>query len=279
MSQVAERVLVVQADDFGMCPAVTDGILEAHRAGVVTQASVMVPAPDANRAMWLARKHGLPLGAHLVLACEWEGLRYYPLTRADTLRSPDGAYLPGPPELRAADADPEEVHAELCEQLRVMVAAGLVPRHCESHVGVFDPHILADVSAQWGIPCRDEVPAPGIPMAVDSVWHLSTRPEGSKMDDLLGHLSTLPPGTHMVVAHPAADRPELDMLTDSGSRRWKWARPIRTSDLATLLDPRFLRACASWGITLAPLPTARSEQSGFSTEQTENRERKSPICS
>ncbi|MFJ4851609.1 MULTISPECIES: carbohydrate deacetylase [unclassified Streptomyces] len=254
MRRSTDRVLVVQADDHGMCPAVTDGILEAHRAGVVTQASVMVPAPDAQRAMWLSRRQGLPLGAHLVLACEWEGLRYYPLTPAETLRAQDGAYLPGPPELRAAGADRAEAHAELSEQLRVMSAAGVRPRHCESHVGVFDPAVLAEVSAEWGIPCRDDVPAPGIPMAVDSVWHLSLRPPQSKTDDLLAHLAQLPPGIHMVVAHPAADRPELDMLTEPRSRRWKWARPIRTSDLAALLDPRFPEACTRLGITLAPLP-------------------------
>ncbi|MEV7022794.1 ChbG/HpnK family deacetylase [Kitasatospora sp. NPDC093558] len=252
-----DRVLVVQADDYGMCPAVTDGILAAHRAGAVTQASVMVPAPDAHRAMWLARRQGLVLGAHLVLACEWEGLRYHPLTPARTLRAADGAFLPGIRELHAAGADPGEALAEFREQLRVMTAAGVVPRHCESHVGVFDPRVLAEISAEWRLPCRDDVPAPGLPMAVDSVWHLSTRPPESKTDDLLAHLAALPPGTHMVVAHPAVDRPELDTLTDPGSRRWKWARPIRVSDLATLLDPRFHEACARLGITLAPLPAHR----------------------
>ncbi|QMU78215.1 ChbG/HpnK family deacetylase [Streptacidiphilus sp. PB12-B1b] len=254
MTERTERILVVQADDYGMCPAVTDGILAAHRAGAVTQASVMVPAPDAHRAMWLARRRGLVLGAHLVLACEWEGLRYHPLTPAGTLRAPDGGYLPGIAELRAAGADPGEALVELREQLRVMEAAGIRPRHCESHVGVFDPDVLAAVSAERGLPCRDDVPAPGVPMALDSLWHLSTRPLESKTDDLLAHLAALPPGTHMVVAHPAADRPELDTLTDPGSRRWKWARPIRVSDLATLLDPRFHEAVTRLGITLAPLP-------------------------
>jgi hypothetical protein len=253
MSLAGERVLVVQADDYGMCPAVTDGILTAHRAGVVTQASVMMPAPDARRALWLARRQQLPLGAHLVLACEWEGLRFYPLTPAATLRSADGAYLPGIAELRAAGADPHEVRAELDEQLRAMAAAGVPARHCESHVAVLDPQILADLSARWRLPCRDEVPAPGITTAVDSVWHLSTRPPQTKTEDLLAHLAALPPGRHMIVAHPAADRPELDTLTDPGSRRWKWARPIRVGDLAALLDPRFRETCSRLGVTLAPL--------------------------
>ena len=170
-----ERTLVVQADDYGMCPAVTDGILDAFHAGVVTQASLMVPAPDAPRATWLALVAGLPLGAHLVLACEWVGLRYFPLTPATTLRAPDGAFLPGIAELRAV-ADRREAHAELRAQLRTAELAGVRLRHLESHVGVLDAQLLADLSAEFGLPCRDEVPPPGLRMPVDSVWHLSLRP-------------------------------------------------------------------------------------------------------
>jgi hypothetical protein len=244
------RTLVVQADDYGMCPAVTDGILDAFRAGVVTEASLMVPAPDAQRAIWLARQAGLPLGAHLVLACEWDGLRYFPLTPAATLRALDGAFLPGVAELRAV-ADRQEAWTELRAQLRAAEIAGVRLRHMESHVGVFDAQVLADLSAEFGLPCRDEVPSPGLPMPVDSLWHLSVRPVPTKLDDLLEHLAGLPPGRHMVVAHPAVDRPELGTLVAPDSPRWKWARDIRTSDLRTLLDPRFRQACDDLGIALA----------------------------
>ncbi|MFJ1708968.1 ChbG/HpnK family deacetylase [Kitasatospora sp. NPDC088346] len=250
-----ERVLVVQADDYGMCGAVTDGILAGFRAGVVTQASVMVPAPDAARAMRLALAEDLPLGAHLVLACEWEGLRYFPLTDAPSLRAPDGAFLPGVAELRAA-ADPGEALGELRAQLRAARDAGVTLRHLESHVGVFDAEVLATVSAEWGLPCRDPVPAPGIAMEVDSLWHLSVRPPETKLDDLLAHLAALPPGIHMVVAHPALDRPELTTLTHPASRRWKWARDIRVGDLAALLDPRLREACEALDITLGLSPAA-----------------------
>ncbi|MGN5380945.1 carbohydrate deacetylase [Streptomyces lasalocidi] len=244
---------MVQADDYGMCPAVTDGILTAHQAGRVTQASVMVPAPDAGRAMWLARKAGLPLGVHLVLACEWEGLRYYPLTTAPSLRASDGAFLSGIPELRSANAEREEALQELRAQIQAAEKAGIEIRHIESHVGVFDVDLLAQVSAERSLPCRDEIPAPGNNMDVDSIWHLSTRPISSKVDDLILHLKALPAGTHMIVAHPAVNHADLDRLTHPGSRRWKWAREIRVSDLDALLDPRFSEACDSLGITLAPL--------------------------
>src|SRR5262245_41572858 len=61
----SQRRLVIQADDMGMHPAVSDGILLAHQAGVVTQASIMAGAPDAGRAARHATMSGLAVGVHL----------------------------------------------------------------------------------------------------------------------------------------------------------------------------------------------------------------------
>ena len=56
--------LVLQADDFGLCDAVNEGIAEAFRAGTITQASVMVPCPAFEGAAALARAHAIPVGVH-----------------------------------------------------------------------------------------------------------------------------------------------------------------------------------------------------------------------
>ncbi|MDT0266824.1 ChbG/HpnK family deacetylase [Streptomyces sp. DSM 44915] len=245
--------LVVQADDHGACPAVSDGILRCFQAGVVTQASVIVPAPDAPRAIAAALAAGLPLGAHLALLCEWEGLRWGPLTAAPSLRAVDGAFPDDLARLRA-QADLGEAAAELRAQLRAATTAGVRLTHLESHVRVLDPGLLARISAEFGLPCRDEVPAPGVPMALDSLWHLSLQDPATKAEALARHVAGLGPGTHMVVAHPAEDRPELLTLCSPDSRRWKWARDIRVSDTAALLDPRFLASCAERDVELTALP-------------------------
>ncbi len=60
--------LVVTADDLGLSPAVTRGIIEAHRRGVVRSASLLVTYPGAEEAAALARaEHGLEVGLHLDL--------------------------------------------------------------------------------------------------------------------------------------------------------------------------------------------------------------------
>lgn len=57
-------MLIVNADDWGLRPAVTDAILECWRAGGVTSASAMVHMEDSARAFGLAAEAGLPLGLH-----------------------------------------------------------------------------------------------------------------------------------------------------------------------------------------------------------------------
>lgn len=240
--------LVVQADDFGMCAPVTDGILRCFRAGVVTQASVMAPAPDARRALGAARRERLPLGVHLTLMCEWDGLRWYPLTSGASLRVSDGAFPPDLPSLRCT-ATLAEAEAELVAQIDAVLGAGVDVHHIESHVRVFDEPLLERLVERYDVPSRDLAPRAGSP-GLDSIWHLSIQPTASKADALLEHVRGLPPGTHMIVAHPADDAELLTTLCSPSSRRWKWAREIRLGDSAALLDPRFRALCESREVRL-----------------------------
>ena len=42
------KYLVVNADDFGVCAGVNRGIVEAHRRGIVSSASLMVEMPGSE---------------------------------------------------------------------------------------------------------------------------------------------------------------------------------------------------------------------------------------
>src|SRR5208283_4033787 len=64
----APRRLIVNADDLGFTPAVTAGILEAHHAGAVTSASMMVGCAGWDDAVRGARDApSLGVGLHLNL--------------------------------------------------------------------------------------------------------------------------------------------------------------------------------------------------------------------
>ena len=60
-------MLIVNADDWGLRPEVTDAILDCWRAGAITSASAMVHMEDSGRAFELAASEDLSLGLHLNL--------------------------------------------------------------------------------------------------------------------------------------------------------------------------------------------------------------------
>ena len=62
------KQLVVNADDFGFTPDVNEGIVEAHRRGILTAATLMANGEAFDDAVRLARETPTrDIGAHLVL--------------------------------------------------------------------------------------------------------------------------------------------------------------------------------------------------------------------
>ena len=238
--------LIVNADDLGAHPAFTEGILECFEAGALTQSSAIVVSDGADRACEEAKAAGLPTGLHITLMSEWDGLPWRGLTRTMSReRLP-----PDLPSLRNRFLVPQLVE-EAARQFEVLSThVGAVP-HVDCHIRPFDLTGLAALCARYGVVSRDLEDGPHR-LGLDSLFHLSLCPLDpvSKVTHLANHLRSLPAGLHMVVAHPGADDPSLDRLTDRSSRRWKWARPIRTSDRAALLRADLPTLCDEFGIQL-----------------------------
>ena len=71
MTAPEQKLLIVNADDFGLSDGVNRGIIRAHEQGIVTSASLMVRQPAAAAAADYAKRHpGLSVGLHLDLG-EW----------------------------------------------------------------------------------------------------------------------------------------------------------------------------------------------------------------
>src|SRR2546421_500089 len=82
----AARLLIVNADDFGLAPGVTQGILELAQCGAVTSTSTMINLPGSKEAVAAARGAGLDMGLHLNICL---GAPLWPPRRAPRLRRPD----------------------------------------------------------------------------------------------------------------------------------------------------------------------------------------------
>ena len=62
------KQLILNADDFGMPRGVNEGIIRAHRDGVLTSATLMANGPEFEDAVSRAKSNPkLGVGCHLVL--------------------------------------------------------------------------------------------------------------------------------------------------------------------------------------------------------------------
>jgi len=75
------RLLILNADDFGMYRAVTEAIFRTLQEGVVRSTSLMVPCPFALHAMHLLRENpDLAFGVHLTVVRDQFNYNWGPLT-------------------------------------------------------------------------------------------------------------------------------------------------------------------------------------------------------
>jgi chitin disaccharide deacetylase len=150
------RILVINADDLGFAPGVNRGILEAHAAGTVSSASMMVNTPAFEEAVERVQREAprLGVGLHLNLVVG------APLSNVPSLvDSATGRFCPLDVLVRRALAgqmDPTEVRRECEAQLAALVAAGITPTHIDSHRHAHAmPGVLPAVAAvahEAGIP-------------------------------------------------------------------------------------------------------------------------------
>jgi hypothetical protein len=241
--------LIVQGDDFGMCHAVNDGVVRAICDGIVTQASVMAACPWVDEAAGLP----VPVGLHQTLTCEWDFLRWGPLTPAPSLRAGDGTF-----HRTVRDAqeqiDTEEATTELLAQAARVTGLGLELSYTDVHMGMVAPAAYQMVAMSLGLPFL----YPGLEASVEftSIAMLSAHAATRKKGWFLDHLAGLAPGLHLVVTHPGVAGAELRAMTAPTSGPWPWAEEFRASDLEVLTDPE-IRACIDdLGIVLTSLRDA-----------------------
>jgi predicted glycoside hydrolase/deacetylase ChbG (UPF0249 family) len=230
---VSDIKLVVQGDDLGMCRSVNEGIVLAATEGILTQASVMAPTPWFAEGAAMVQRVGLPVGLHVTLTCEWDYLRWSPLSPAPSLRAPDGTFHRTVEA--AATADPAEAVAEAHAQADRAAALGLDITYIDPHMGVSVRAAYEAMCARFGVKFIYRGIEPHHEWA--SLIVLSLAPPDDRAAWLAERLESIGPGTHFVLSHPAVESAELRAITDPANENAVWAEPIRIEDLAALCDP------------------------------------------
>ena len=175
------KYLIVNADDFGRSRGINRGILEAHRYGILTSASLLVDAPFSQEAAELAGPaRALSVGLHVDLRQELK---------------------------RPAAADPRGITDVLDSQFeRFKALMGREPTHLDSHHNVHRdpralPHFLS-LAAKHGVPLREHSPVRYL-SSFYGRWNGESHPEQISLQNLSRLLEKeLGPGITELSCHP-----------------------------------------------------------------------------
>lgn len=125
--------LIANADDFGWTRDVNEGIVYAHRNGILTATTLMAGGAEFAHAVQLARETPtLDVGCHLTLLQGTSALTGRPLHEDIPALLTDIA-------MRRID-----IYGELSAQVRKIIAAGIAPTHLDAHKHT---HVLPAVAS------------------------------------------------------------------------------------------------------------------------------------
>lgn len=160
--------IILNADDFGASASINTAVIQAHRQGILTSASLMVAGDAAAEAVALAREApDLAVGLHIVVAC---GRAVLPAAQIPHLVDQDSFFPSDPLQAglryyfsRAAQA---ELADELEAQFERFAATGLPFSHIDSHLHMhLHPtlfHLLLPLAEKYG--------AQGLRLPRDDFW-------------------------------------------------------------------------------------------------------------
>jgi predicted glycoside hydrolase/deacetylase ChbG (UPF0249 family) len=124
-------LLIVNADDFGLTHSINEGIVHAHRYGIVTAAGLMPTARAFEHAVELAREcPELDVGVHLTLDEERALLSQRTITNGDGRFLRRGRLIA---RLVARRVDLDEVEREWEAQVQRVLDSGLRPSFVNGH--------------------------------------------------------------------------------------------------------------------------------------------------
>jgi chitin disaccharide deacetylase len=268
-----ERLLIVNADDYGLTARVSRAILRAHRDGIVTSTSVLALAPGfAGSAAALRDTPGIGVGAHLAAVGEDPPL--LSAREVPTLVDRQGRLAPSwrvfLPRMAARRVDPDDLRREFDAQVEAIRGAGLAPAHVDTHqhlhlwpaVG----GVVLDVADRAGIGAMRIIRSAGRGAVGTTVRRLSRRLEaearrrgvvfpaaatgldeagtldGPRLAGAIDRLAAAPGDSAELATHPGeAGDADLD--------RYRWGY-VWDRELAALTDPASRDRVAAAGFRL-----------------------------
>jgi len=258
------KLLIINGDDLAMAHSENDASLTALDHGLISSATVMVPAPWFGEVAAYAKTHpDADLGLHLTLTAEWQTFRWGPVTPrtlVPSLVGLDGFFYSTTEEF-ARHAKLDEVETEVRAQVERAKSMGLEPTHLDAHMHALyaTPQLFAvlrKVARDYRLPIRmarnetlfqDLLPyveaAYPFPDAIFSPLG-DVQPAAWK-DYYINVVKHLQPGVSELFVHLAHDDAEMRAVTVNFS---VWDAAWRQRDLDVISSPEFRKALVDNGV-------------------------------
>jgi chitin disaccharide deacetylase len=271
--KATDKLLIIHADDVGMCHSVNMATIRAMEKGVVSSASIMIPCPWMPEIAQYCREHpDADFGLHLTLTSEWKHYRWRtvaPYTEVPGIIDSEG-FMHRSEEDTQKRATPAEIEKEIRAQILRAKQFGIKPTHVDSHMGTLFYkgfyEVYAKVAKEHGIlpmllfPTPDRIAmakALGFDGAVEDYRRMSREgyvfldilkegAEGTTLEARRQHyydkLRALKPGVTEFIVHLALNDEEIKSVTGNWEARY--------NEYLIMTDPKTRELIDSLGIKL-----------------------------
>jgi predicted glycoside hydrolase/deacetylase ChbG (UPF0249 family) len=253
------RLLVINADDFGMCHAVNQAIIQALDEKLVQSCSLMIPCAWSLHGRKILRAAPeIAFGVHLTAVSEQPDYRWGPVLDSQdvpSLLDEAGSLYSGPRIDEFLErAGPVELEQEFRAQIEAVLAAGLQPTHLDSHCGIHSRRtwafeITLGLAHEYGLavrvgrgPFTEPLQRRGYPVLDHELLDSYDLALADKAAHYAQLLRALPVGLSEWAVHPGLGNAELKALMPS----WQ----VRQSDFDFFTSPEAKMIIEQEGIIL-----------------------------
>ncbi len=247
-----KKVIILHADDAGMCEEANIATERYLENGDIQSAAVMAPCPNADEFIEWAKAHtDIDIGMHLTHTSEWETYRWGPISDPNDvpgLVDPEGKLWH---EVQGVvqHASAAEVEKEMRAQIDKAINMGYQPNHIDTHMGTLYGHpeyaiAFLKVAMEYGIPANaidlsdslmaaqfkksgypinDEVIAAMEQYTLPKLDFFTSVPKGNTYEEVRENffalVKALPEGLTEIIFHPSVESDNLKSITNSWQQR------------------------------------------------------------
>jgi predicted glycoside hydrolase/deacetylase ChbG (UPF0249 family) len=263
-----DRVVVLHADDIGMCESSVSAFRQISDRGILSSAAGMVPCGWFPALAAACRDSpGADVGVHLTLNSEWDNYRWGPLLgpRASDLCDEAGYFFRKSEDVQR-DSARNAAYRELRTQILRAMQMGIDVTHLDSHMfTLMHPSLFAvysTLSREFRVPCvvlpslaeglmpqlepeeREEL------LVFDGWAQLPLNDHAERLECARRLLHALPEGLCYLISHPAIDTPELRAIAPD----WR----ARVADYELYLDDDWARILDEAGVKVVGMRAIRN---------------------